>query len=279
MHLLFVLASSLPLLVSASKHHCRCRPSEPCWPSNSQWAALNASIDGNLHAVRPVGAVCHEGAFDAAACDAVTANSNNSVWRTSEPGAVQWQNWEARPEKGESCYVGSSREIPCGQGRVSLYSAAVQKAEHIQAVVRFANKQDIRLAIKNTGHCFLGRSSAPESLQLATHALQRMEFVDDFVPEGCRDRTHKSAGSAVTVGAGVQLKPLYTAAAERNLTVVAGSSHTVGAAGGYLQGGGHSPLGTWKGMAADNVLQFEVVTAEVCEPTQDIATGEEEGCN
>lgn len=35
----------------------------------------------------------------------------------------------------------------------------------------------------------------------------------------------------------------------------------MGLAGGYLQGGGHSPLSTWYGMAADNLLQYEVVTA------------------
>jgi FAD/FMN-containing dehydrogenase len=195
----------------------------------------------------------------------VTANSNSSLWRSGQPGAVQWQNWEARPAKEESCYIGSSAKIPCGQGRVSLFSAAVQKGEHIEATVRFAKKHDVRLAIKNTGHCYLGRSSAPESLQIATHALQSIEFVDDFFPTRCGKKS-ESSGSAVTIGAGVQLKRLYTAVAERNLTVVAGLSHTVGAAGGYVQGGGHSPLGTWKGLAADNVLQFEVVTAEVREP-------------
>lgn len=38
----------------------------------------------------------------------------------------------------------------------------------------------------------------------------------------------------------------------RDVVVVAGFANTVGAAGGYIQGGGHSPLGTWAGMAADN---------------------------
>ncbi|KAJ5167687.1 uncharacterized protein N7482_003281 [Penicillium canariense] len=38
-------------------------------------------------------------------------------------------------------------------------------------------------------------------------------------------------------------------------------THTVGAAGGYIQGGGHSPFGHWKGLASDNALEFEIVTA------------------
>ena len=34
------------------------------------------------------------------------------------------------------------------------------------------------------------------------------------------------------------------------------------AVGGYLQGGGHSPLSRWKGLAADQVLEYDVVTAD-----------------
>lgn len=36
----------------------------------------------------------------------------------------------------------------------------------------------------------------------------------------------------------------------------------MGFSGGYIQGGGHSPLSTIHGMGADNVLQFTVVTAD-----------------
>lgn len=43
--------------------------------------------------------------------------------------------------------------------------------------------------------------------------------------------------------------------------VLSGECPTVGLAGGYLQGGGHSILSTNYGMAADNLLQYEVITA------------------
>jgi FAD/FMN-containing dehydrogenase len=36
----------------------------------------------------------------------------------------------------------------------------------------------------------------------------------------------------------------------------------VSATGGFFQGGGHGPLTRWKGMAADQVLEFDVVTAD-----------------
>jgi len=118
------------------------------------------------------------------------------------------------------------------------------------------------LAIKNSGHCFLGRSTAPHSLQISTHNLNTLDFTDNFAQTG----SGKSLGPAVTIGAGVLAKQLYTAVAARNLTVVTGLSHTVGPAGGYILGGGHSPLGTWKGMASDNALEFKVVTAKVMNP-------------
>ena len=140
----------------------------------------------------------------------------------------------------------------------------VEKPEHIQAAVRFAAGNNLRLVIKNTGHCFLGRSTAPDSLQISTNKMKSMAFTDNFLPEGGpRDRGTKSSGPAVTIGAGVQLKELYEAAAKQNVTPVAGLSHTVGAAGGYIQGGGHSPLGNWKGMASDNALEFKLVNAKV----------------
>lgn len=44
--------------------------------------------------------------------------------------------------------------------------------------------------------------------------------------------------------------------------ILSGECPTVGLAGGYLQGGGHSILSTTYGLAADNLLQYEVVTAD-----------------
>lgn len=146
-----------------------------------------------------------------------------------------------------------------------MYSAVVEKASEIQEAVRFARKHDLRLAVKASGHDFLGRSMAPRSLQIATGNLKGIEFADDFVPKGCRGRKC-GEGPAVTVQSGVTLQELYEQVFERGRTVVAGMSHTVVAAGGYIQGGGHSPLGPSKGMASDNALEFEVVTANVSLP-------------
>ncbi|KAL3491214.1 hypothetical protein BJX62DRAFT_251496 [Aspergillus germanicus] len=236
---------------------CRCRPHQSCWPSPQDWNALNQSVGGNLVAVRPVADVCHSGR-ESEACESVLALSTNSTWRAAQPGAVQWRNWESWPERDEYCYI-ETLDKPCGQGRVSLYSTIATSAADIQKSVRFAKKHNLRLAIKNSGHCFLGRSTAPESLQIQTSGMQEISFVDDFTPKGAPKGG--SEGPAVTIAAGVALQELYAALGKRGRIAVAGAAHTVGAAGGYIQGGGHSFLGPWKGMASDNALQFTVVTA------------------
>lgn len=64
------------------------------------------------------------------------------------------------------------------------------------------------------------------------------------------------------VGAGITGAEAVEAAHESGLAVVAGECPSVGLAGGFTQGGGHSTLSTSFGLAADQVLEYEVVTAD-----------------
>lgn len=64
------------------------------------------------------------------------------------------------------------------------------------------------------------------------------------------------------MGAGVMGGDASLAASEQGYRVVVGSCPTVGVVGGYTQGGGHSLLTGLYGLAADNVLEWEVVTAD-----------------
>ena len=74
------------------------------------------------------------------------------------------------------------------------------------------------------------------------------------------------------MGAGVQAFEAYEFADSHGLRVLGGECPTVGLAGGYAQGGGHSSLSSNYGLAADNALEWEVVTADgrhlVATPTQ-----------
>lgn len=55
---------------------------------------------------------------------------------------------------------------------------------------------------------------------------------------------------------------ILAATKAKGLVVVGGECPTVGIAGGYTQGGGHSALSTSFGLSADNVLEWEAVTAD-----------------
>jgi hypothetical protein len=85
------------------------------------------------------------------------------------------------------------------------------------------------------------------------HHLKDIEFSD------WTDKHYN--GKAVKMGAGVQGFEVSKAAFDQGLQVVTGSCPTVGVAGGYSQGGGHSALTSLHGMAADQVLEWEVITA------------------
>lgn len=63
------------------------------------------------------------------------------------------------------------------------------------------------------------------------------------------------------MGAGVQAIDAYKAAHLEGLVLVGANCPTVGLAGGYTQGGGHSLLSSNFGLAADQTLEWDVVTA------------------
>jgi FAD/FMN-containing dehydrogenase len=100
------------------------------------------------------------------------------------------------------------------------------------------------------------RSSGPNSLSIWTRHIQGLSFHDGFKPKGCKTSIDTSA---VTVSAGVPMLEVDEQAHLRNLTIVGGGAGTVGI-GGYLTGGGHSALSSTYGLAADQVLEMEIVT-------------------
>jgi FAD/FMN-containing dehydrogenase len=114
--------------------------------------------------------------------------------------------------------------------------------------VKFASKHNLRLVVKSSGHDYLGRSTAPNSLLIHTAKLTKISFTDSFFVG------KQNMGSAVTVDSGVHIQTLYQAGKAKGKTMVSGSAATVCPSGGYIQGAGHSALGPTFGMAADNAL-------------------------
>jgi hypothetical protein len=74
---------------------------------------------------------------------------------------------------------------------------------------------------------------------------------------------YKSAaynGPAARLGAGMGVGESYMAVHKYGYRIVGGECGTVGVAGGYSQGGGHSVLISENGMGSDQVLEWEVIT-------------------
>ena len=102
--------------------------------------------------------------------------------------------------------------------------------------------------MKSSGHDYLGRSTAKESLLISTHRFQNITFHDNFVVG------RQNFGSAVTIGSGVDLATLYQATKAQGKIAVGGTASTVAASGGYFQGAGHSALSPLLGLVVDNTL-------------------------
>ncbi|GKZ51323.1 hypothetical protein AbraIFM66951_005470 [Aspergillus brasiliensis] len=237
---------------------CRCQPSESCWPSDTEWQRLNLSLDGSLIRLQPIGHVCHSVNLDQTACEEVSRRARDSGWRASRPETLQGWLWEAGASLNESCLIRGPAETFCHRGRLSQFSAAVQSAEDVQKAVLFAQKHRLRLVIKNSGHDGCGRSASPNSFQIHTYLLKDIRYHADFIPRG----STTGSGAAVTVGAGVAQGELYEWGAREGFIIVGGECPTVGAIGGFLQGGGVSSiLGQKRGLAVDNVLEFQAVLA------------------
>ena len=163
-----------------------------------------------------------------------------------------------------SCSPFTSQNSSCVLGNIASYAINVRSVEDVQAGLKFAQQHNIRLQVKNTGHDFLGRSTGAGSLTLWTHNLKDISFSNYSSPG--------YTGPAAKLGAGVQAFKAYKQATDNGFRVTGGFCPTVGIVGGYVQGGGHGALQGAYGLAADNTLEFEVVTADgrhlVASPTK-----------
>ncbi|KAL7930102.1 hypothetical protein V8C35DRAFT_283682 [Trichoderma chlorosporum] len=107
--------------------------------------------------------------------------------------------------------------------------------------------------IRNTGHDYYGKSTGTGALALWTHHIKTAQVLNY--------NANGYTGKAIKVGAGIQNFEAQAFAHANGLVLVTGNGGTVGFAGGYSQGGGHGPLATKVGLAADQVLEWEVVTS------------------
>ena len=205
------------------------------------YSALEERVGSRLLDVgAPLGA-CLPGR-DEQECAAALAILRNPYAIEDDPGAFHTTGWHGAHVSAHSPRV-----------------VAAESAADIAAAVDFAREHGAGLVVKGTGHDYLGRSCAPGSLMIWTHRMREVTVHDAFVPAG--SPAGAAGVPAITVGAGTRWLEVYQALLPYGRYVQGGGCVTVGAAGGFIQGGG---FGIWSrryGTAAGSTLEAEVVLA------------------
>ncbi|KNG90956.1 hypothetical protein ANOM_000697 [Aspergillus nomiae NRRL 13137] len=264
-HLIALILAASQLITALE---CKCSPSDPCWPSNIEWASLNETLLGHLIHTVPLAAVCYqtEPVYNAEACNAVIANWTSSALHSADPASIDdpmWANNSCNPiyPNGTSL-TGNTRagEKGCSIGNYPPYVVNATEAGHVQAALKFARRWNLRLNIKNTGHGS-ERSTAHGSLSIWTHNLKQIQFHETFQPQSCETQTGVNESQmAVTLGAGVQDGELFKAMAKHNAIAVGGTNADVGVVG-WATGGGHGLATGNYGMGADNIIEAVLISS------------------
>ncbi|KAK8070582.1 FAD binding domain protein [Apiospora hydei] len=208
---------------------CRTILSDAAWPNITAWNNLNETVGGKLIATVPIAAPCHK-----------TLNGAPNDLYDEERCAVLRDTWflpETHLESpsspmsylfsNDTCNPWLGPDTRCTTGTDAVYVINATEVSDIVEGVRFATENNIRLVIRNTGHDYLGKSTGAHSMSIWMHSFKSMDLQ-------VRRITQPGGGW--------------------------GNCPTVALAGGFIQGGGHGPLASRYGLAADTVLEMEVVT-------------------
>lgn len=154
--------------------------------------------------------------------------------------------------EGRTCMAsGFNYTDTCEMGGYPTYVVNATNVAQTQLAVNMARNLNLRLVVKNTGHDFNGKASGRGALSIWTHWFKDKAFHPHFNADS------GYSGPAIKFGTGVQVFEAYEFGKANDVSVVGGEGSTVGLGGGYTAGGGHSPLSSMYGMAADQVLAIE----------------------
>ncbi|KAI1824147.1 FAD binding domain-containing protein [Xylaria intraflava] len=250
----FVLSATTVTGNPPNDRTCRYIPGDAGWPSQGDWAQLNATVGGRLVPTIPLAHVCHQtGPF--AAYDRTTCEDLGTAFQDASPATIcpvageifnpYWQNG--------TCSPFTAPEIPCELGNRAVYSINVTGPADVRAGLEFASEKNIRVVVRNTGIDYLGQSTGKGALAFWTYNLKSTQIIPGY-------ESASYSGPAVKFGAGITAGEAYEAVKHSGYRIVAPECGLTGLVGGYVQAGGQSQLITAYGLAADQVLEWELVT-------------------
>jgi len=117
----------------------------------------------------------------------------------------------------------------------------------VQALLRWADRHDVRVATRSGGHSYAGYSTVDEGIVVDLRRLRAISV----------DR----GGRRASIGAGAQMIEVVDALARHGGAVPGGSCPTVGF-GGLALGGGYGLASRAFGLTADNVTGLVVITPD-----------------
>ncbi|MFD9002961.1 FAD-binding protein [Streptomyces sp. NPDC059582] len=130
--------------------------------------------------------------------------------------------------------------------RPAVIAQCVDEADVVRAV-RFARDLDLHVAVRGGGHSVAGMALGDGALVVD---LRRMH-----------EATVHAAAEAVRIGGGATMSHLDRATQPYDLATTGGRISSTGV-GGFVLGGGTGWLDRWCGLAVDNLLGVELVTAD-----------------
>jgi hypothetical protein len=161
--------------------------------------ALNQTLKGTLARGIPVAEPCYSSYSGSpvkpnpAQCSTVQAGYTDELFIAENFGGYENTNWGICQANGQGCNLNFSNPTAptpagsvCYQGSVPSYYIPVHNVSDVQAALLFAKASSVPLVIKNSGHDYRGRSSAPNSLALWMYPYKpAITLTHGFKPDGC----------------------------------------------------------------------------------------------
>jgi hypothetical protein len=225
----------------------------------STWKALNASVSGALISTAAFGVpggICHPGQpnYDAALCPQFQEEWFRS-WDpiVSHPVHNDYQNFN-----NDSCWPFPELGLQCTPLLgYPTYVVNATTPHQVSTAIQFAQKNNVRLIVKSSGHDFRGRSVGGNSLSIWVHHMRGLAL-KTFRP--CGGPSGGPPVEAITWAAGESALTKFNFAHSHGLMMNVGGGPSVST--GYALGGGHSIISATHGLAADNILEVNIVTPD-----------------